>query len=80
MPSVIVYFTFNDLGIKRSRYTFGLYPVDFFFTHLVSVSWLAFFFCAGFLADGFTSPDPFHLKKFDHQLFFTRCILTQTVD
>lgn len=43
MPSVLVYFTFNDLGIKRSHYTFRPYPVDFFFTHLVSVSWLAFF-------------------------------------
>lgn len=30
MPSVLVYFTFNDLGIKRSRYTFRPYPVDFF--------------------------------------------------
>lgn len=43
MPSVLVYFTFNDLGIKRSHYTFRPYPVDFFSTHLVSVSWLAFF-------------------------------------
>lgn len=79
MPSVLVYFTFNDLGIKRSHYTFRPYPVDFFFTHLVSVSWLAFFLCE-YLADGFTSPDPFHLNKFDHQPFFTRCTFTQTVN
>lgn len=78
MPSVLVYFTFNDLGLNVHATLLG--RILWIFFHPFSQCFLVGFFLCEYLADGFTSPDPFHLKKFDHQPFFTRCTFTQTVD